>query len=152
MIGSAFQSTTKVPSPRLGPPPPAIFDGSGLLSQRAKDTLQQLKKFLREEVFPYEKEIQTAGYEGDQRWHHHPRLDELKLKAKSLGLWNLFLPKETDQGKYGAGFTNLEYALMAEVIHRHHHLICLLGNWTYSYRPRGIQLQVSCAFSMCFSI
>jgi acyl-CoA dehydrogenase len=42
-------------------------------------------------------------------------LDILKEKAKQKGLWNLFLPKETDNGKYGAGFTNLEYAHMAEV-------------------------------------
>jgi hypothetical protein len=41
-------------------------------------------------------------------------LDELKSKARTQGLWNLFLPKETDGGKYGAGYTNLEYALMAE--------------------------------------
>jgi alkylation response protein AidB-like acyl-CoA dehydrogenase len=47
---------------------------------------------------------------------HHPALDELKAKAKAQGLWNLFLPRETDGGKYGAGFTNLEYALMAEVV------------------------------------
>lgn len=39
-------------------------------------------------------------------------MDELKTKAKKLGLWNLFLPK--NQFKEGAGFSNLEYGLMAE--------------------------------------
>ena len=39
-------------------------------------------------------------------------IDELKAKAKKLGLWNLFLPK--NHFKEGAGFSNLEYGLMAE--------------------------------------
>lgn len=41
-------------------------------------------------------------------------MENLKAKAKKLGLWNMFLPKNHfDQG---AGFTNLEYGLMAELL------------------------------------
>jgi len=39
-------------------------------------------------------------------------MDDLKHEARQLGLWNMFLPK--DQYKESPGFTNLEYALMAE--------------------------------------
>ena len=55
--------------------------------------------------------------EGDARWDHHPAIvDTLKTRARSLGLWNMFLPK----GHYreSPGFTNLEYGLMAEHLGR----------------------------------
>lgn len=50
---------------------------------------------------------------GDSRWDHYPTIiDELKQKARALGLWNMFLPK--GHYKESPGFTNLEYGLMAE--------------------------------------
>jgi acyl-CoA dehydrogenase len=39
-------------------------------------------------------------------------MDDLKKKARDLGLWNMFLAK--GHYKEGAGFTNLEYGLMCE--------------------------------------
>jgi acyl-CoA dehydrogenase len=41
-------------------------------------------------------------------------MEELKAKAKTLGLWNMFLPR--NHFSEGAGFSNLEYGLMAEVL------------------------------------
>lgn len=55
--------------------------------------------------------------EGDNRWEGHPSIiEDLKDKARKLGLWNMFLPK----GFYAEspGWTNLEYALMAEWLGR----------------------------------
>ncbi|KAI9322628.1 acyl-CoA dehydrogenase/oxidase [Dichotomocladium elegans] len=44
-----------------------------------------------------------------------PVMEELKAKARSLGLWNLFLGQDY---KEGAGLTNLEYSLIAELTGR----------------------------------
>lgn len=40
-------------------------------------------------------------------------IEELKVKARSAGLWNLFLPDEN-----GAGLSNLEYAPLCEIMGR----------------------------------
>lgn len=51
--------------------------------------------------------------QGASRWESHPAIiDELKAKAKKLGLWNMFFPK--GHYKESPGYTNLEYGLMAE--------------------------------------
>jgi acyl-CoA dehydrogenase len=57
--------------------------------------------------------------QGDGRWKSHPPiLDDLKQQAKALGLWNMFLPKNHyDQG---AGLSNLEFGLIAELLGRSH--------------------------------
>lgn len=53
--------------------------------------------------------------EGQQRWNAYPPvMDDLKARAKKLGLWNMFLAK--GHYKEGAGFTNVEYGLMAEIL------------------------------------
>jgi acyl-CoA dehydrogenase len=49
-------------------------------------------------------------------WQESPLLDELKAKARSHGLWNLFLPPE--YGEFSPGLTNLEYAPLAELMGR----------------------------------
>ena len=54
---------------------------------------------------------------GDHRWQVVPVVEELKVKAKAEGLWNLFLPRDSlpeDSPYQGAGLTNLEYAVCAE--------------------------------------
>ncbi len=51
-----------------------------------------------------------------------PVVEELKAKAKAEGLWNMFMPPHsepvTTARVRGAGLTNLEYALCAEVMGR----------------------------------
>jgi alkylation response protein AidB-like acyl-CoA dehydrogenase len=56
-------------------------------------------------------EAQLGGDPG--RWETQPSImEDLKRQAKSLGIWNIFLPHT--HGKHGGGFSNLEYGLMAE--------------------------------------
>jgi acyl-CoA dehydrogenase len=42
-------------------------------------------------------------------------MEDLKAKARKVGLWNLFLPK-THFPQISAGFSTLEYGLMAEYL------------------------------------
>lgn len=59
--------------------------------------------------------MKQIGEGMQQRWNAHPPIiEELKTKAQKLGLWNMFLPK--NHFSQGAGFSNLEYGLMAEIL------------------------------------
>ncbi|MCJ1275621.1 hypothetical protein MMC21_003424 [Puttea exsequens] len=85
----------------------------GAVSDRAKQTLNIVEKFVEEECIPADTVYHAQLGDGEKRWTTYPPvIDDLKLKARSLGLWNLFLPK--NHFKQGAGFSNLEYGLMAE--------------------------------------
>lgn len=48
-----------------------------------------------------------------------PIMEELKAKARALGLWNLFLGRDYAEG---AGLTNVEYSLIAELTGRSPHI------------------------------
>ena len=84
-------------------------------SDKTKFALDRLSGFMDEHVYPNEATYyeQHASF-GADRWRVPPIIEELKGKARAAGLWNLFLP----ESKYGAGFTNLEYAPLCEVMGR----------------------------------
>ncbi|TKA73180.1 hypothetical protein B0A49_02758 [Cryomyces minteri] len=86
------------------------------VSERARKTLDIVEKFVEEECIPADAVFHQQLGEGTaHRFSTHPKImDELKEKAKKLGLWNLFLAK--GHFKEGAGFSNLEYGLMAEYL------------------------------------
>ncbi|KAE8355495.1 hypothetical protein BDV28DRAFT_155334 [Aspergillus coremiiformis] len=85
---------------------------SDLKGKRFKKYVEQ---FVEKECIPAEKVFQAQLGEGDQRWTIYPPIIEtLKTKARQQGLWNMFLPK--NHFAQGAGFTNLEYGLMAEYL------------------------------------
>ncbi|TKR60298.1 hypothetical protein L596_027563 [Steinernema carpocapsae] len=89
------------------------------LSERAKNLYYQIKEFIEEEIFPIEQELGEFHSEGERMWEVHPKIEELKKKAKSRGLWNLFVPRIVDpEARYGAGLSNVEYAHMCELMGR----------------------------------
>jgi acyl-CoA dehydrogenase len=83
------------------------------ISDKAKDLQEKLKAFMDKYIYPNEPAYFRQLNEGD-RWKIIPLIEELKEKAKSEGLWNLFLP----ESEYGAGLTNYEYAPMCEIMGR----------------------------------
>lgn len=86
------------------------------VSDKAKKTLDLIERFVEEDCIPADPVIGAlVGDSIEQRFKAHPQLlEDLKTKAKSLGLWNLFLPK--GHFKESAGYSNLEYGLMAEIL------------------------------------
>ncbi|XP_043924555.1 acyl-CoA dehydrogenase family member 10 [Protopterus annectens] len=94
-----------------------IISPSGL-DERVQALYYKLKAFIELNVYPNEQKLRDHQNSVD-RWTPHPLVEELQVKAKSEGLWNLFLPFETDpEVKYGAGLTNLEYAHLCELMGR----------------------------------
>ncbi|WP_101846063.1 acyl-CoA dehydrogenase [Halobacillus sp. Marseille-P3879] len=84
-------------------------------SEKVQAYQQKLNDFMNEYIYPNEKVYQDQLNEQESRWSEVPAvLEELKAKAKTQGLWNLFLPDDT----YGAGLTNLEYAPLCEIMGR----------------------------------
>src|SRR5690606_15202599 len=87
------------------------------LSPEMQEVREKIRRFVEEDVAAVDQEYHDQISVGD-RWSHTLRQEEimenLKAKARSLGLWNFFLPKS--QG--GAGISNLEYAHLAEIMGR----------------------------------
>ncbi|OJJ48865.1 hypothetical protein ASPZODRAFT_60310 [Penicilliopsis zonata CBS 506.65] len=74
-----------------------------------------VQEFVETDCIPADTVFEAQLGEGDKRWTTTPAvLEELKAKARRLGLWNLFLPR--NHFTQGAGFSNLEYGLMAEYL------------------------------------
>ncbi|CAD6501435.1 BgTH12-01687 [Blumeria graminis f. sp. triticale] len=87
------------------------------VSEKASKTLDIVKKFVEERCIPADPIFEAQVGQGINRWNHYPNIiDDLKVEARKLGLWNMFLPKSLYQES--PGFTNLEYALMAEWLGR----------------------------------
>lgn len=81
---------------------------------KVRDLQERLTAFMEDHIYPNEAAVEAEIVaSGDP--HHHPRIiEELKQRARSQNLWNLFLPDET----YGAGLSNLEYAPLSEIMGR----------------------------------
>ncbi|ODU41270.1 acyl-CoA dehydrogenase family protein [uncultured Aquimonas sp.] len=86
-------------------------------SQRTKDLMARVEAFLQAEVYPNEAaffdEVEANRRAGNA-WVPTRVVEALKAKAKTVGLWNLFLPESSR----GAGLSNAEYAPLCELMGR----------------------------------
>eukprot|EP01111_Echinosteliopsis_oligospora_P016949 TRINITY_DN7192_c0_g1_i1.p1 TRINITY_DN7192_c0_g1~~TRINITY_DN7192_c0_g1_i1.p1 ORF type:complete len:880 (+),score=247.80 TRINITY_DN7192_c0_g1_i1:33-2672(+) len=89
-------------------------------SERVQLLRKKLIKFMKEHIFPNEQVWQGHMKNAPNRWTVPPIVEELKIKAKEQGLWNLFLPHMPAHLKEfeGQGLTNLEYAPLCEIMGR----------------------------------
>jgi acyl-CoA dehydrogenase len=84
------------------------------LNPKVEDLRKRLVAFMDEHVYAAEKvAAEQVHASGDP--HHMPRIiKELQQKAKTQGLWNLFLPDR----EHGAGLKNWEYGVLCEIMGR----------------------------------
>jgi acyl-CoA dehydrogenase len=83
------------------------------LSPVAADLRGRLLAFMHEHIYPAEAVYQRQMTESGDPHFLPPVMEELKAKARSRGLWNLFLPHKT---QWTDGLSNLDYAPLAEVM------------------------------------
>jgi acyl-CoA dehydrogenase len=93
-------------------------------SAKAVELYDELVGFMRTEVFPAEAAYDDYRAQAGPKDHTVPPVvEELKVKARERGLWNLFLPSES-------GLTQLEYAPIAE-----------LSGWSNELAPEAMNCQ-----------
>ncbi|MGH2992953.1 MAG: acyl-CoA dehydrogenase family protein, partial [Solirubrobacterales bacterium] len=85
------------------------------LSPRVEELRGRVREFMREHVYPVEAEALRALDEEVRPSVPYPEvIVEVRERARSDGLWNLFMPGE----RYGAGLTNAEYGVLCEEMGR----------------------------------
>ncbi|MBA3784021.1 MAG: acyl-CoA dehydrogenase family protein [Acidobacteria bacterium] len=79
-------------------------------STKTRELQNKLRAFMDADIYPNEMAYEAEINSGD-RWRPLQTIEDLKEKAKSENLWNLFLPELS-------GLSNLEYAPLAEIMGR----------------------------------
>jgi acyl-CoA dehydrogenase len=79
-------------------------------TDRTRELHGRLTAFMDQHIYPNEKRFHEEI--AASRWTPTAIVEELKIKARAEGLWNLFLPESEN----GAGLTNLEYAPLCEIM------------------------------------
>ncbi|XP_029955970.1 acyl-CoA dehydrogenase family member 11 [Salarias fasciatus] len=85
-------------------------DALFLQTAKGQAVLQQVKDFMRQYVLPAQQEVAeyySKHAQSPQRWQTPQIIEDLKVKAREAGLWNLFLPSVS-------GLSQLDYAYIAE--------------------------------------
>lgn len=78
----------------------------------------QLSAFMDAHIYPNEQRYSEQLHSAENRFARIPLMDELKDKARSQGLWNLFVPPKLAEFCDHDGLSNLDYAPLAELMGR----------------------------------
>ena len=85
-------------------------------SDKVKPLQEKLRRFMDDHIYPNERrhdeEIEENTRQG-RRWTPLKLVEELKAKARTQGLWNLWWPKA-----HGGELSNVEYATLCEIMGR----------------------------------
>jgi acyl-CoA dehydrogenase len=85
------------------------------LSPRTEELRDRIRAFLDEHVYPVEMEALKALDDEVAAGVPYPEiLVDIRERARSEGLWNLFMPDE----RFGPGLTNWEYGVLCEEMGR----------------------------------
>lgn len=87
-------------------------------SNKSKELQDKLSAFMDAHIYPNETAYAEQLHNAENRFAPLPLMDELKVKAKEAGLWNLFVPEEFSQYCDHGGLTNFDYAPLAEMMGR----------------------------------
>ena len=87
-------------------------------SKKSQDLAARLQHFMDEHIYPNEEAYAHQLKEAENRFAALPLMDELKLKAKEAGLWNLFVPEEHAKFCDHGGLSFFDYAPLAEIMGR----------------------------------
>jgi acyl-CoA dehydrogenase len=88
-------------------------------SDRCKELRERLLEFMDEYIYPNESVYEEQLHESGNPHGHPPVMEELKERARAVGLWNLFLPHGAPDDM-APGLSNLDYAPLAEIMGRSH--------------------------------
>ncbi len=87
-------------------------------SERSQQVQAKLQSFMDEHIYPNEENYARQLREAEDRWAPLPLMEELKTRARAAGLWNLFIPPGLAEFADHDGFSNFDYAPLAETMGR----------------------------------
>lgn len=87
-------------------------------SAKSTELQHKLSAFMDEHIYANEHAYAAQLHEAGNRFAPLPLIDELKVKAKAAGLWNLFVPASHGEFSDFGGLSNFDYAPLAEAMGR----------------------------------
>lgn len=87
-------------------------------SDKSKKLQQKLSAFMDRHIYANEEVYAEQLDSASNRFAALPLMDEIKARAKSEGLWNLFVPEEYGHFSDHGGLSNLDYYPLAEMMGR----------------------------------